>query len=229
MRQEPAGIAPGALLSAGQRVHTMSWGWDYLANQTETNDNQGSFYERSIGGITNGDELDERPSALYLAHNLDLSMHPTDQRGWLEVDYGVGGNMVSMTVHARCDDAPGETCTTPSGTLDQQRDDLNDHCACDIEQHYVYRWDELNRLAEARRYDRTAPGAWELQVRQRYRYDGANQRTVKQTLDQVGCGTSSMPCERTALYVYPGDFERRGLSRGSTSYDASADVVTESQ
>jgi len=34
MRTEPAGIAPGALLSAGQRVHTMSWGWRIRPRRT---------------------------------------------------------------------------------------------------------------------------------------------------------------------------------------------------
>jgi RHS repeat-associated protein len=65
-----------------------------------------------------------------------------------------------------------------------------------------------------------------LAARQRYRYDSANQRTVKQTLDVnhiVGsesagldtCVSEGTPCsyERIALYVYGGDVERRGLYR----------------
>jgi hypothetical protein len=68
-------------------------------------------------------------------------------------------------------------------------------------QHYVYRWDELNRLHEARRYDRSTQGPWELAARQRYRYDGANQRSVKQKFD-AGSGAT-----RTAL----SDSVRAGL------------------
>ena len=60
-------------------------------------------------------------------------------------------------------------------------------------------------------------------VRQRYRYDGANSRTVKQTLDS---GTTP---EAIALYPYPGDFERRGLTRGATAYEASSTLETETQ
>ncbi|HHH27872.1 MAG TPA: hypothetical protein ENK57_05960, partial [Polyangiaceae bacterium] len=241
MRQEPAPMAPGALTGAAQRVVDLTYSWDYLANQTETSDDQASFYERSLGAIVNGDgEVTAgaalRPSALYLATNLDQGTGP--QSGWTEVDYGAGGNMVSMTVHAQCADAPGRTCDDASsaGDLDARRDALNDNCACDVEQHYVYRWDELNRLSEARRYDRDAStsGAWTLATRQRYRYDGANQRTVKQTLSQdtatcVDPPAAGVPCERVALYVYPGDFERRGLVSGLTRYQASAELGTESQ
>jgi RHS repeat-associated protein len=51
-------------------------------------------------------------------------------------------------------------------------------------------------------------------VRQRYRYDGANVRVVKATLDP---GTGD---ERDALYVYPGDYEIRGLERDAAAYAA---------
>jgi len=55
-------------------------------------------------------------------------------------------------------------------------------CTCAVEQHYQYRWDELNRIHEARRYDRSGGiGNWELQVRQRYRYDAGNVRVIKET------------------------------------------------
>ncbi|MCB9592813.1 MAG: hypothetical protein H6719_08775 [Sandaracinaceae bacterium] len=211
------------------RVVSLAWSWDFLANQREWNDDQSSFYERSIGAITNGDQVTDatRPSALYLATNLDDG--PGSNAGWVEVDYGRGGNMEAMTVHAQCVDSSG-SCA-PSGTdLASQRNALRTNCSCAVEQHYVYRWDELNRLAEARRYDRTA-GTWQLEVRQRYRYDAANARVVKQTLDEEGCGGGAglTPCERVALYPYPGDFERRGLARGFGEYVADAALGTETQ
>ncbi|MBZ0121433.1 MAG: RHS repeat-associated core domain-containing protein, partial [Sandaracinaceae bacterium] len=65
-------------------------------------------------------------------------------------------------------------------------------------------------------------------MRQRYRYDSGNQRTIKQTLDKrVG---ASDP-ERISLYVYPGDFERRGLVRSALGdeYVASSGLDTETQ
>src|SRR5690606_8593881 len=57
---------------------------------------------------------------------------------------------------------------------------------------------------------------WTLQVRQRYRYDGGNVRLVKITTEpgaETDAGTPGAHDERVALYVYPGDFEVRGLER----------------
>ncbi|MBZ0117173.1 MAG: hypothetical protein K8H88_09275, partial [Sandaracinaceae bacterium] len=67
-----------------------------------------------------------------------------------------------------------------------------------------------------------------LVVRQRYRYDSGNQRTIKQTLDQ---SVGEANPERIALYVYPGDFERRGLVRSALGdeYQASVGLDTETQ
>ncbi len=59
-------------------------------------------------------------------------------------------------------------------------------------------------------------GAWTYAARMRYRYDGANQRTVKESFEASGINTAS----RVALSIYPGDFERRGLLRNTTTYDA---------
>ena len=127
-------------------------------------------------------------------------------------------------------DAPETSPSDPSGGASSKARALAAHatCECAVEQHYQYRWDELNRIAEARRFDRngTAETAeWTLAARQRYRYDSANVRTVKQTLetitDVVGGpdgidDTDGDPPERLALYVYPGDLERRGLTRNAT-------------
>ncbi|MGF1467874.1 MAG: hypothetical protein ACFCGT_17275, partial [Sandaracinaceae bacterium] len=43
----------------------------------------------------------------------------------------------------------------PNGNVNNRRTRLSVDCFCDLQQHYVYRWDELNRLDEARRYERT--------------------------------------------------------------------------
>jgi len=50
----------------------------------------------------------------------------------------------------------------------------------------------------------------------RYRYDGANQRTMEESFLANAQNTS----HRIALTVYPGHFERRGLVRGSGTYAA---------
>ncbi|UJR84874.1 Hypothetical protein I5071_69530 [Sandaracinus amylolyticus] len=212
---DPMATRPAEMLPApaSSRAVSLAWDYDFLGNSTEWSDDQDSFYERSLGDITNGLDIDARPSALYFATNIAAPLaSPQGNAGWLELDYGAGGNVTAMTVRAQC--GPRETqavCTPGAGTDDlARRDSLRATCACAQEQHYEYRWDELNRITEARHWDRES-GTWTLRVRQRYRYDGANQRTVKQTLFQTDQGAIE---ERIALYVLPGDFERRGLVRG---------------
>jgi RHS repeat-associated protein len=130
--------------------------------------------------------------------------------GWVEVDYGISGNVASFTVHGQCHDNAPAQCTDSTGTLESRIEHFRETCACAQEQHYRYRWDELNRLVEGIRYDRDAGGDWTYGARLRYRYDGANQRTVKQSY----AASDVNVVERHALYVYPGDFERRGLTIG---------------
>ena len=227
MRQEPPDMVSTRPPS---RVNSLTWSWDYLANTTAWSDDESSFYERSLGDITNGAADGRRPSAVYLATNLSGGVG--SGAGWLEVAYGEGGNLTEMTVHGQCVDGPS-ACVDPGGSLSSRRSALRAHCACSSEQHYRYRWDELERLSEARRYDRDAStgGRWQRRVRQRYRYDGANSRVVEQTLDETGCGAGSgaVSCERVALYPYSGDFERRGLARGFRGYVPAAGVDPETQ
>ncbi|MBZ0115775.1 MAG: hypothetical protein K8H88_02185, partial [Sandaracinaceae bacterium] len=115
-------------------------------------------------------------------------------------------------------------------TLSGRETQLRANCACAVEQHYQYFWDEANRIVEGRRFDRIggSTGSWSLVVRQRYRYDSGNQRTIKQTLDQ---SVGEANPERIALYVYPGDFERRGLVRSvlGDEYQASVGLDSETQ
>jgi len=208
-----ATAAPMIAAQAQNRVVDLEYSHDWLANMTSWTDDASVFYERSIGEIVNGNDLSPnqtaptyRPSALYLASNLAPGT-TGDRGGWLEADYGVSGNLLSMTVHAQCTNTGAGSCADPGGTnLVDRRRDLRDGCECESEQHYVYRYDELNRLHEGRRYDRGQEQSdWTLAARQRYRYDGANQRTVKQAFD-VATGD-----HRAALTVFPGEFEHRGL------------------
>jgi len=213
----------------------MDWEYDWLGNAEYWNDDANQFYERSIGDITNGSDLTsaDRPGALRIASNIGYTTvrSTVDRGGWLEVDYGHDGDVTALTVHADChdDDDPNngdtnyEICQpnpTATTTYNQRVNYLRDRCICRQEQHYTYRWDEVNRIAEGYRFERTGgSGPWTMMVRQRYLYDSANDRTVKQTLDSDVL--ASVP-EAVALYVYPGDFERRGLVRSfsGTSYDA---------
>ena len=107
-----------------------------------------------------------RPSALYLASNI-LSVgafdESVDRGGWVHLEYGQSGNVQSMTVRGQCHDTV-QRCADSGGTDPDARDAaLAANCACAPEQHDQYRWDELSRLAEARRYDRgTKRTSWEL-------------------------------------------------------------------
>jgi RHS repeat-associated protein len=203
------------------RPMDLDYAWDWQGNQTSWNDDAYAFHERSLGTIVNGRELGTRPSALYLATNLPMTGGISVSwggAGWLEVDYGRGGNVLAYTVHGACQDASEPaSCTNGESITDlaQRRTHLRTACICATEQHYEYRWDELNRLIEARRFDRSGgTGNWSLAARMRYRYDGANQRTVTENF--VTPNTS----HRVTLYVHPGDMERRGLVRGISTYDA---------
>ncbi|MCC7540626.1 MAG: DUF5615 family PIN-like protein, partial [Deltaproteobacteria bacterium] len=228
MRTRPAPMLPA---QPANRVASLRWQYDWLANMTAWHeprraDDGTSFYEREIGEITNGStEPAGRPSALRLATNLDASASGTDRGGWLSVDYGDSGNVVALTVRAQCHDTGGDVCQDigDDETTTDRRAYLLAHCECASEQHYQYRWDELNRLVEARRYDRGGTGTWAFAVRQRYRYDAANQRVVKETLEPDAT-------ERIALYPFPGGLERRGLER-SVAEDAyvQGDVTVEDQ
>ena len=142
-----------------------------------------------------------------------------------------------MTVHAQCFDAPSTSCWDDATLEGSARTaHLRASCACAEEQHYQYRWDELNRLNQARRFDRVN-GRWSHAVTQRYRYDSANQRTLKsaEAIRPRGPpggpgGPPATEPERIALYIYPGDYERRGLERHpSGTYNASTVLETETQ
>ncbi|GAB5547643.1 MAG: hypothetical protein SangKO_074030 [Sandaracinaceae bacterium] len=224
-----------------ERVRSLTWQYDWLGNMQEWTDDAHAFYERSLGDIENGADraAHERPAALHLATDIRQSSQPpvsidvgADRGGWVELTYGQSGNVVEMTVHGQCRDPSASSACWDDADLEgaARASHLRASCFCATEQHYAYRWDELNRLAEARRYDRMggSTGSWVAAVRQRYRYDSANQRTVKQTLD-VRVGEADP--ERIALYVYPGDFERRGLVRGAfgDEYEASTGLDTETQ
>ena len=226
---EPMGAVPAPMLPSlpPDRARSLTWSWDWLGNATEWTDDQSSFLERSLGTLGNGLELGARPSALYRASNLPASAPFTGASGgWLEVEYGRGGNVLSLTARAQCTATAGADLCSTTATDPQQawHELMTCRWSCASEQHYDYRWDELDRLAEARRWDRAGPAAsWTLAVRQRQRYDAGNQRVVKQTLDPVTLA------ERIALYVYPGDFERRGLVRTVSGTYQAADLRSETQ
>ncbi len=219
--------------TATDRVKNLAYEYDWLANQTEWTDDASQFFERSLGTeIVNGHDIGERPSALYFATDIPDENGAGPRGGWVKLTYGASGNVTEMVVRGTCENKAGEQCTDPGASSSPESRDaaLVAGCACEVQQHFVYRWDEMNRLAEARRYDRDGEGLWEQQVRQRYRYDAGNVRTVKQTISDVeDSGMTLSDVERVALYVLPGDMERRGLVSTMSGYEVSPVVPTETQ
>jgi RHS repeat-associated protein len=148
------------------------------------------------------------------------------------LDYGESGNVTQMIVHSQCVDVSNaRRCADPrASSFTARRTALETNCRCAEEQRYVYDWDELNRVAEARRYERHGTGGWPLAVQQRYFYDAGNVRMVKETVD-FGRVNEGASFNATTLYPYPGDYERRGVTldfAGST-YNASPTLGTETQ
>ncbi|MFO0713333.1 MAG: RHS repeat-associated core domain-containing protein [Sandaracinus sp.] len=171
-----------------------------------------------------------RPSLHPTPTEHDCPARRAGRRGHVEVRYGEDGNALAVTVHGQCGDPSLNSIPLdcrPSGSSDPaEAIALSCAYSCAAEQHFTYAWDEVNRIAHARRFDRTGGASWELAVEQRYLYDASSQRTVKTTTFRgFESGT-----ERTALYVYPGDYERRGLQTtfDRTSYEAiSGDTETQ--
>ena len=224
------------------RVENIAYAYDWLGNQTYSHDDQSSFFERSIGEITNGREIDRRPGALYLSTNISSGIESTwGGAGWALVNYGQGGGHWIHTVHGQCQDrVEPSSCSDIDSSLSSRIANFHANCTCATEQRFPVRetskqsslrWDELNRLIEARRFDRvggsvgSGTGAWTYAARMRYREGGANQRTVKESFEGSASGSSGInTASRIALFVFPrgkpatnapGDFERRGLVRGT--------------
>jgi len=204
-----AGVLPG-------RVVSLTWDSDWLGNVTDMTDDADAFYERSLGRVTNGaDEPLGRPSAIRFASNLPVLSHPPspslDRGGYAVVNYGEGGLLANLTIHGQCFDKSSKTACwdDPSQGVAAREALLLARCNCAAEQAYTYGWDEGAHLVEARRYDRMGD-SWSLAARMRYRYDAAGVRALKSTSTEDG--------ELVALFVYPGDFERRGLLGATDRY-----------
>ena len=239
MRRRPAPMVSGNALT---RVRNLVYDYDWLANMTEWTDDESVFYERSAGLLSSGNDDPDfsgehptyRPSALYLSTNIPHgagSPSALPRGGYVWLDYGESGNVVGMTVHGQCHDRSEATLcedlAPATNSFTDRKAALEANCVCAQEQHYRYDWDELNRLAEARRYDRTGgSGTWALAVQQRYRYDAGNVRMIKETIDH-----GEAPFAAVTLTPYPGNYERRGLVLNTldTSYDSSPSLNSETQ
>jgi RHS repeat-associated protein len=225
----------------------LDYDYDWLANQVAVERRRGCLlralcrpYRRSGSDDPNfsasGDPAHAAECAVHQHEHPPAPQPPTTpgvpRGGYVTLDYGESGNVTQMIVHSQCVDVSNaRRCADPrASSFTARRTALETNCRCAEEQRYVYDWDELNRVAEARRYERHGTGGWPLAVQQRYFYDAGNVRMVKETVD-FGRVNEGASFNATTLYPYPGDYERRGVTldfAGST-YNASPTLGTETQ
>jgi RHS repeat-associated protein len=189
---DPRRAQPSPHVGFDKRVTSQSFQYDWLGNTTSTDDDAHGFYDRSLGTVTNGIAA-AKPYQLQAAQGVAAS----GRGGGLTAAYDDSGNLTSLAI------TRSGPCL-PSGAQCSQR--------------FVYDWDEVGRLAHARRWDLATAGsasdpapldptAAELV----YAYDGSDQRTLKTAVGSAGGGDSY------TAYVF-GSLELRRTTWTGTDY-----------
>jgi RHS repeat-associated protein len=126
---DPRRAPPSPHVSFDKRILSQSYQYDWLGNITQSKDDAAGFYDRSLGGQTHSSTH---------PYQLTQAVGDTSSRdGSLTVAYDDAGNMTSMAL------ARSGACV-PSTAVCSQR--------------FVYDWDEVGRLARARRWDLSSAG-----------------------------------------------------------------------
>jgi RHS repeat-associated protein len=156
-------------VTATSRIGSQSFGFDWLGNLVKSQDEEGLFYDRSLGDVTYSPprrwwfqtKAPNQISTAQLAGSLG---------GSLSVEHDEAGNMTALRVIRRGPCASDRGCN----------------------QRFTYDWDEVGQLARARRYDfvtvpetptpsdpfyGTPPAAASADLR--YAYDGGGTRVLK--------------------------------------------------
>ena len=163
------------------------------------------FYDRSLGVISNAADVG-KPYQVVAATNQAIA-GPAQRRGQLAGKYDEAGQLTRLLVVRR------GPCL-PSGAK----------CS----HYFAYEWDEVGRLADARRWDLDADSASQLTAGSplpagdpaahlRYAYDANDERVVKTAMDSGGAA------DRHAVFVFStlelrgshftgGDYERTALT-----------------
>ncbi|MBI3202989.1 MAG: hypothetical protein HYZ29_15730, partial [Myxococcales bacterium] len=177
--QDPRRAKPSAHTSFSKRPLWQSFEYDWLGNTSKTDDDDGGFYDRSLGTITNATATG-KPNQLASASNkAGTSSH----KGELSAKYDVAGHLTRLAVERAGPCLPS---------------------ALGCSQIFEYQWDEVGRLAEAVRWDlpqgttppaegvptNAVPGA-----RLRHAYDAGDQRVLKTAFDENGN-------QRHTVYVF---------------------------
>ncbi len=166
--QDPRRAAPSPHVAFDNRALWETVRYDWLGNTASTDDDAKGFYDRSLGTIVNG-AAGGQP---YQLRSAGGGAAPRD--GALTASYDAAGNLVGLSV-VRGASAP----CLPAGSACSQR--------------YAYDWDEVGRLARARRWDGASLGASSdpipigtPAVDLRYGYGGNDDRVLKTATDANG-------------------------------------------
>lgn len=111
-----------------KRPTWQTYKYDWLGNQTNTDDDQHAFFERSLGSVTNN--TSGKPYQFTGAVGT-----PSNSNSIGSVTYDAAGNLTHISVTA-----------------------FTQACAANCLTHYYYYYDEVGRLMQARRYEPNAVG-----------------------------------------------------------------------
>jgi RHS repeat-associated protein len=188
---------PSPHVAFDNRVTRQSFQYDWLGNTTATDDDAHGFYDRSLGTIGNG-TAGAGPYQL-----LSASGATSARSGSLSTAYDAAGNLSSLAINR------SGPCLPQSASCSQR---------------FVYDWDEVGRLARARRWDLTSPLAATdsapsatANVELRYAYDANDGRVLKTAVDPQGN-------EVHTAYVFASlEIRRSGFEEGD--YDRTGEVA----
>ncbi|GMV20002.1 MAG: hypothetical protein AMXMBFR56_82260 [Polyangiaceae bacterium] len=173
--QDPRRAKPSPHVNFDKRLEWQTFGYDWVGNTKKTDDDARGFYDRSLGPITNDAA---KPYQLKSADNTALGGART---GKLETQYDAAGNLARLQVKRN-------GACLPAGS------------ACS--QVFGYEWDEVGRLARAKRWDVTTlpaltdpPPAGTPDADLAFGYDAGDQRVLKTAKDSAGA-------ERHTVYVF---------------------------
>jgi RHS repeat-associated protein len=187
---DPRRAHPSPHVDFDKRILAEKVSYDWLGNTTQTTDDAAAFFDRSLGHITSGTATNG-PYQLHAATNESSG---STRAGQLTAAYDDAGNLISLAVtrHGPC---------LPSGASCSQR--------------YVYDWDEVGRLVDARRWDLASAGSADdpeplaaPSIELSYAYNSGDERIIKRSADATGV-------PRFTAYVFPSLELRRAQWTGA--------------
>jgi RHS repeat-associated protein len=163
---DPRRAKPSPHIQFTRRMLEQTFEYDWVGNNRKTGDDANGFYDRSLGTIDDNDEAGK-------PYQLKGAALAGGTGGSLQARYDAAGHMTKMQL-ARSGPCLGGTS---SGDCSQQ---------------FRYEWDEVGRLARARRWDNNvtsvdtfdpANTATPVAADLRYTYDASDQRVLKEAVD----------------------------------------------